>query len=225
MPTAAFDLLGTFFSTEPLRQRLCALGAPDHALELWWAESLRDALALTGAGATRPLEDVLAATLPRILAELGRPAQDPSRVELVLKGLRVLNPADGAADAAARLSASGWTLIGLTRGSEAHARALTERAGLRKQFAALIAADHLGTRHADPYALARQHAGGETWLVTTHAWDAIAARRAGLRTAWISRRERHWPATYPEPDLQVPDLAACVQVLERRGATLGAMHA
>lgn len=47
--TVAFDIIGTCFSLET-RQRLVALGAPKHALQVWFAQTLRNAFALSHAG-------------------------------------------------------------------------------------------------------------------------------------------------------------------------------
>lgn len=220
MPTAVFDILSTFFSTEPLRQRLTAIGAPDHTLEQWWAQAQRDHLALSVAGAYLPFEEVLASTLPRAIIQVGAGSADPSRHELVLKGLRVLNPSMGAIDAVNRLSQSSWRLLALTDGSEALGCALLDRAGVRSKFDAVISADHVkrAAPHPDLYARVKKHAEGEAWLLTTRAADATAARRMGLRAAWISKVERQWPAAFKSPDLEAPDLAVCASLLEARGA-------
>lgn len=215
MPTAIFDMLGTFFSLEPLRQRLTALGAPEHALEFWFAESLRDYFALSHSDRYLPLSEVLAASLPRTLAILGKGSQDPSRHELVLKGLKVLNPAEGAAEACERLTAAGFKLVALTNGGEEHTRALLERAGLMDKFAAVLSADAAGRSkpHADVYALARHEIEGDAWMISAHGWDILGAHQAGLRTAWISRKEKQFLSVFPTPDVEAPHLAACASQL------------
>lgn len=220
MPTAIFDMLGTFFSLEPLRQRLTALGAPEHALEFWFAESLRDHFALSQSDRYVPLSEVLAATLPRTLAILGKGSQDPSRHELVLKGLKVLNPSEGAAEACERLRASGFKLVALTNGGEEHTRALLERAGLMDKFAAVLSADAVGRSkpHADVYALARHEIEGDAWMISAHGWDILGAHQVGLRTAWISRKEKQFLSVFPTPDLEVPQLTACASALVETAA-------
>ena len=40
--TAVFDIIGTCFSLEKPRRALTRLGAPEHALELGFAQALRD---------------------------------------------------------------------------------------------------------------------------------------------------------------------------------------
>ncbi len=65
--TVVFDIIGTCFSLEKPHQRLVELGAPTYALDLWFAQTLRDAFALSHAGAYRPLKQVLEAELPRTM--------------------------------------------------------------------------------------------------------------------------------------------------------------
>lgn len=218
MPTAVFDMLGTFFSLEPLRQRLTALGAPEHTLELWFAETLRDYFAVSHAGGYVPIAEMLEATLPRTIAMVGKGSMDPSRHELVLKGLKVLNPAEGAVDAVNRLAAAGFKLIALTNGSLDATEALLSRANVKDKFSALISADTACTSKPsrDVYALAQEELNGETWMVAAHAWDIMGAHRAGWRTAWISKKEKHWLSTFPRPDIEAPDLGACATLLEAR---------
>lgn len=44
--------------------------------------------------------------------------------------------------------------------------------------------------------------------------DADGARRAGLRSCWINRRNEHWPAHLPTPDLQFTTLTALANWLD-----------
>ena len=45
--------------------------------------------------------------------------------------------------------------------------------------------------------------------------DVVGARLAGLRTCWINREARAWPAHHPRPDLEFSTLAALADWLER----------
>ncbi len=217
MPIAVFDMLGTFFSLEPLRQRLSALGAPECTLDAWFAEATRDHIAISQSGDYVPFSEILASALPRTLALLGKGSQERSRQELVLKGLSVLNPVEGAQAACTRLGNAGWRLVALTNTGEDHTRALLDRAGLLDRFDAVLSADRIQTSkpHPDVYALARADSGRPCWMITAHAWDAIGAKRAGMRTVWLSKREKRWLEALPRPDLEVPDLATATEALLR----------
>jgi 2-haloacid dehalogenase len=96
--TVVFDIIGTCFSLDLPRQRLVELGAPDYTVQLWFAQTLRDAFALSHAGGYRPLKEVLEAELPRTLKMIGVEA---SSVELsrVVTSFAELDPQPGALEA------------------------------------------------------------------------------------------------------------------------------
>ena len=205
--TVAFDVIGTLFTLERPRGALMALGLPAHALEIWFAESLRDFFALSHAGGYSPLRDALAAALPRTLASQ-EVEYDDSVIERVMTTLMDLDPATGAGASIMALREAGFTILALTNGSEELTRGLLEGAGLHRDFEAVLSCDAIRTSKPHPavYEMARQREPGELWMVAAHAWDIAGAARAGLRTAWISGKERIYPAIFPTPDVRARDL-------------------
>jgi 2-haloacid dehalogenase len=107
--TVVFDIIGTCFSLDKPRQRLVELGAPPHALELWFAQTLRDAFALSHAGSYRPLKEVLEAELPRTLKVLGIEADAQMRSHIV-KAFWEQEPQPEALEAFRLLTTAGWKL-------------------------------------------------------------------------------------------------------------------
>jgi 2-haloacid dehalogenase len=210
--TVAFDVIGTLFTLERPRDALKALGAPPHVLETWFAESLRDFFALSHAGGYAPLRDVLAASLPRALAAL-EVDYDDAAIERVMATLRELDPAGGAGASVQALAEAEFRIVALTNGSEGITRALLEGAGLHAYFDALLSCDEIRVSKPHPtvYQMARGREPGELWMVAAHSWDIAGAARAGLRTAWISSKERFYPATFPSPDIRAPDLESAAR--------------
>jgi len=137
---AVFDIIGTCFSLDKPRQRLVELGAPPHALELWFAQTLRDAFALSHAGTYRPLEEVLEAELPRTLKVLGIEAEAQMRSHTV-KAFSELEPQPEAVEAFRLLTTAGWKLVALTNGSEDSTHKLLERANVLECFASIFSCD------------------------------------------------------------------------------------
>ena len=81
-----------------LRLRLKELGAPDQTLELWFAQTLRDAFALSHAGGYRPLKELLSAELPRTLASSGVDP-DLQAISRVVSAFAELEPEPGLGEA------------------------------------------------------------------------------------------------------------------------------
>jgi 2-haloacid dehalogenase len=211
-PTVAFDVIGTLFTLERPRSELTALGAPELAVNLWLAQTLRDSYAWSLAGRYRPLKEFLLAALPRMLVQLGIRA-DESQRGAVLGSLGELDPAPGAPEAVEALSKAGWRVITLTNGSEEFTRGLLERAGFGHRFIATLSCDEIEKTkpHPDVYDMAKRDASGEVWLVAGHAWDVAGASAAGLRTAWVSATEKEYLSVYPRPDIVADDLAEAAE--------------
>lgn len=206
--TVAFDVIGTLFSLDRLRSELRRLGAPDQALELWFAQSLRDYFALSHAGGYVPLLDVLRAALPRTLSLFGL-AVDGDRADQVVARMAELDLAPGAREACSALRDAGFTLVALSNGSLESTTGLLQRAGIADHFAAVRSCDEAGVSKPGQaaYDLAREVADGQPWMVAAHAWDIAGAQRAGLRTAWVATVESEYLAAYPPPEIEGSDLA------------------
>lgn len=205
--TVVFDIIGTCFSLEKPRQRLVELGAPAHAVQLWFAQTLRDAFALSYAGGYRPLKEVLEAELPRTLKVLGVEA-DAMQLSRVVNSFAELESQPDALDAFRILSEAGWKLIALTNGSEDSTRKLLERAGALQHFASILSCDTIQKTkpHPDVYAMAKRDAESDLWMVAAHAWDIQGASHAGLKTAFITQEEKDYLSVYPQPEIVASNL-------------------
>lgn len=214
---AVFDIIGTSFSLDEPRKALTRLGAPEHALELWFAQTLRDSFALSHAGGYAPLKDVLAGELPRSLRLLGLEPTEPELKE-VLGTFAQLDPRPDFAEAVELLHSRNWQLLALTMGAAASTKALLERAGVADRFVAFMSVDAISVTkpNAAAYQLALKESGGETWMVAAHAWDIAGAARAGLRTAFITSVEGSYLNVYPEPDIVAGSLLEAAQAMVAR---------
>jgi 2-haloacid dehalogenase len=229
--TVVFDIIGTCFSLDKPRQRLVELGAPPHALQLWFAQTLRDAFALSHAGGYRPLKEVLEAELPRTLKVLGieadaeqrRTLSRPASLTHVVNAFSELEPQPEALEAFRLLTTAGWKLVALTNGSEDSTHKLLDRANVLEYFASIFSCDAIQKTkpHPDVYALAKQDASADVWMVAAHAWDIAGAACAGLRTAFITQEEKDYLGVYPQPEVIASDLVeAANQIVERMTPSL-----
>lgn len=93
----------------------------------------------------------------------------------------------------AALKTQGHRLVAFSNGVETSIRALLANAGALPHLEDVVSVDDLRTFKPDPavYAYLAQRTGrapGETWLVSSNAWDVIGAKAAGLRAAWVKRQ-------------------------------------
>lgn len=117
--------------------------------------------------------------------------------------------------------AARWPLASLTNGN-----ADLERIGIERHFVHHVCARDHGTAKPDPAIfLAAADLLGVAPAQLLHVGDdpqldMVGAREAGLRTAWINRQGRPWPAGMgPPPELDLPDLTALADWLDARAAT------
>jgi len=214
-----FDVIGTLFSLESQRPRLIACGLPAHALEGWFAASLRDLFALGVTGRTAPMIAVLQDNLHHLLA-LNHLRQDGSRVAAVMEGMRQLEPDPHAQAALEMLQSHGLACAALSNGSLKATEVLIERAGLNRFFSQVLSIDTVGLPKPRPevyraMATRLQLEPDRLMMVAAHPWDLHGARSAGLSTAYISRG-LPWPATFDAPDLTAPNFVDLAHLVCRK---------
>jgi len=210
--TIVFDIIGTSFSLEKPRQELLKLGAPNYALELWFAQALRDAFAFSHAGKYQPLKKVLQAELPRTLKTLGVETNSEQR-EGVMATFSELDLQPGAKEAFRDLNKAGWKIVALTNGSEDATRKLLAGAEVEPYFSEVYSCDALALTkpHADVYKMIQADNLADTWLVAAHAWDIAGGISVGMKTAFVSQLERDYLEVYPQPQIIAEDLLSAVR--------------
>lgn len=214
--TITFDMIGTCFSLAKPRQRLTELGAPANALELWFAQTLRDAFSLSHAGGYQPLKQMLEAELPRTLAQLGVETDSAQRSQVV-SAFAELDLQPDALDTFEQLVNADWRLVALTNGSLDSTRKLLSRSDALQYFTEVHSCDEIQIikPHPKVYALVQQNDSDATWMIAAHAWDIAGAVRASLKTAFITSGEGSYLSTYPDPTITAPSLAAAAaQILK-----------
>jgi 2-haloacid dehalogenase len=205
-----FDLNGTLLDPRPVAT---AIASPD--AELIVVEALRDAVTQgmvdTLSGEHRPFLTYIENALRR-QALLHHLDLDEAAVDRLTAAMATMPPFSDSSDATRTLSEAGIRVGVLTNSGENRARAALAHAGLSKHLEIVISADAI--RAYKPatvlYRAAAQRLAtppSDIVLVSAHWWDITGAKRAGLRTAWISRTEMLMPRT-PTPDYQQASLAA-----------------
>ena len=196
MSVILFDLNGTL--TDP-----AGIGEPWSRPELGLAvlrAAIQTTMADTLTGAYRPFAEHVRAAIEHHVALEGL---DPAGLGPAVARARALDPFPDAASALDLLAAGGHRLAVLTNSGAEAGEATVRAAGLAVRFERILGVDAVRAYKPDPrtYAYALDELGAtpeETWMVAAHAWDTTGAKRAGLRTAWISRGEGHLtPAAEP----------------------------
>ncbi|WP_257585793.1 MULTISPECIES: haloacid dehalogenase type II [unclassified Streptomyces] len=215
LPVLVFDVNETLTDMTPLAGRFTEAGLPAHLLPTWFAGVLRDGTALTLAGGHASFAAVAREGL-LALAAGERAVPDPERAaDHVLSGLPELPVHPDVPEGVRALRSAGFRLATLTNGAAATTRAVLDRAGLTGLFEAHL--DVTAPARWKPAPEAYAHAlrvlavpASAALLVAVHPWDVDGASRAGLRTGWLRRTPRPYPATHRPADVaaaSLPELA------------------
>ena len=216
MRAVAFDVIGTLFSVESQRPLLVAAGLPPHALEQWFAASLRDLFALGAIGRVAPMAQVLEDNLRVLLAAHHVPPSE-ARIEMAIAGMAWLSPRPGVLETMQMLRGAGLKTLALSNGSRPTTEALLERAGLAALFDGVLSIDEVGLPKPcrEVYLAAADRvavAPSELVLVASHPWDIQGAAAAGLQTGHVSP-EASFPSCFEPPQHQAPDLLGMARQL------------
>ena len=216
-----FDVNETLSDLEPLRARFEDVGAPRQLLETWFASTLRDGIALAAAGAYADFRTVAFGVLRGQLEQVETVRQEPEQAaEHVLAGFGEFDVHADVADGMHALAAAGVRMATLTNGAAGIAAKLLERARLAELVERFLSVDEVRRWKParEPYLHAASELGvapGECALVAVHPWDIDGAKRAGLQTGWLNRRNARYPDFFESPDATGATLTAVADALLR----------
>jgi 2-haloacid dehalogenase len=185
-----FDVFETMLQLEGLRSRFVDVGRPEHELELFFARTLRDGMALSLAGSSPPFAEVARSAL---ITTTGRMLSEEA-VLYVLAGFEELPPHLDVEPALMLLANAGVPAYALTHGSAQVAAKALDKAQLRSYLRGVLSTEQLATFKppARVYEWACRQVNGvppTTALVAAHSWDVHGAVRAGLLGGFVTRLE------------------------------------
>jgi 2-haloacid dehalogenase len=204
-----FDLNGTLVDPSVLAQPLGDSAAADEVVLDAFDEANMQAMVATLTGERPAFAELLEASLRRRIELAGGDPGTAGDATGLLGSMPAFIEAPSALE---RLRGEGLRLGVLTQSTTDAADGVLRFAGLRDRMDLVIGSDATGTFKPDPRAyraaLERTGAGApdEVCLVAAHWWDVTGAKRAGLRTGWVARRERVLLDTVPDPDFRGRDL-------------------
>ncbi|RTR07091.1 haloacid dehalogenase type II [Halomonas nitroreducens] len=221
----AFDVYGTLIDTHgvvtELEQRLAAQGQSDLAPEFsrrWRDKQLEYSFRRGLMGAYVDFSQCTREALEYTDRALRTRLAEADKDHLMATYARL--PAFPEAEVAlARLAEAGVTCVAFSNGSHDAVAGLLGEAGLLERFDDIVSVEEVKRFKPDPavYAHLRHRlevAPGDTWLISSNAFDVIGARHAGLHAAWVRRLpEAPFDPWGIEPDLTVADLSGLVDAL------------
>jgi 2-haloacid dehalogenase len=193
-----FDIVGTLFSLEKVKNRFQDNGVRPELMELWLARVQQMSMAATLAGKYIPFKVLASCTLKQLFALENIHER---YFDDILDTLEDIEPWDDAGECLRGLRTDGHRIAALTNCDSEEVERLLLRSGLKKELERVYSADiakackpHpalyellFRTMFAAPY---------ECCMVTAHEWDIFGAESLGMNTVYINRLEKQWP--FPE---------------------------
>src|SRR5260370_25313053 len=144
----------------------------------------------------------------------------PSDKSRLLEQYRTLPPYEDTVAGVQALRRSSHTLFAFSNGVEATVRHLLESAGVLPLLDGVVSVDDLRTFKPNPtvydYLTTRsQQTKTRTWVVSAHPLDVLGPKAAGLRAAWVKRRDDAvFDPCGVEPELVIATLGELADTLE-----------
>jgi 2-haloacid dehalogenase len=204
-----FNLTGTLVDPAVLAQPLGDSGGDEELVLAALDDTVAMAMADALTGETTPLTTLMEAALRRRLRLAGADEERAADALELTGTMPAYLEVPGALES---LRSHGLRLGVLAQSSVPATDAVLRFAGLRDRFELVLSAQDAGAYRPDPrpYRMAVERTGAstaETCFVSTYWWDVAGAKRSGLHTAWVARRERSLLDTVPAPDYRGRDLA------------------
>jgi 2-haloacid dehalogenase len=210
-----FNLTGTLVDPTVLAQPLgdsaddeeLVLAALDDAITMAMADALT--------GQLTPMDVLMGSALRRRLRLAGGDEERAADALELVGTMPAYLEAPGALES---LRSRGLRLGVLAQSSAETTDGVLRFAGLRDRFELVLSAQESGAYKPDlrPYRMAIERTGadgGDMVFVSTHWWDVAGAKRAGMKTGWVARRERSLLDTVPAPDFMGRDLAEAADAI------------
>lgn len=235
--SASFDVIGTCFEFEvPIKaihdrigDRLSTARIDSKTLFFtWFYAAQRDFTYVSLVGSYKPIAEILELTFRRACLILNLPANIVSDddVTAIMEAFKSMEPREGLKECFDGLREAGWDVYGVTNGGVKTSLAYYHNANIELDEKHLLSCDDLRVAKPDArvyeraqFHLTKQGLGktgdGKRWFVAAHAWDLIAAKAAGFKTAYLDFEE-HDPVTevFGEFDLYAGSMKELLQKLK-----------
>jgi 2-haloacid dehalogenase len=216
--TLFFDVNETLLDTTELNRVVAQrLGDRPERAEAWFTALLHHSLVESVTGSWHNFGDIAEAVLQMTATRYGitLPADATPLADII-----AAMPAHP--DVAAGLSAlqqQGFTLVALTNSSAALAEKQLSSAGLARLFTRILSVEQVQVYKPDlkVYQWAMQEMdqpASQCMMVAAHGWDVGGAKRAGMKTAFVTRKGQALYPLAPAPDLIVSDIGTLAAKLK-----------
>jgi len=210
--TLFFDVNETLLDTEELNKVVAQrLGDRPERAEAWFTSLLHHSLVESVTGSWHSFGEIAEAVLAMTAARYG--VTLPKNATPLAEIIAAMPVHPDVFVGLTALQQQGFTLVALTNSSATLAEKQLGSAGLTTLFTRILSVEQVQVYKPDlrVYQWAMKEMGkpvAECMMVAAHGWDVGGAKRAGMKTAFVSRKGQALYPLAPVPDLVVSDISA-----------------
>ncbi|KAF2717449.1 haloacid dehalogenase [Polychaeton citri CBS 116435] len=205
--SACFDVIGTCFGfstvidaiASRLGTKLAVINVDPKTLFFsWFYAAQRDFTYVSIAGDYSPIAQVLRSTFKRACLIVDLPASEVAEedVAAIMEAFAKMPAREGLKSCFDGLNDIGWEVFAVTNGGVQTSLNYYQSAGIELDKGHLMSCDDIQVAKPDVRVyenanqrLKSQGLHSERWFIAAHAWDLIAARKAGFKTAYLEYEE------------------------------------
>ncbi|MGC0994674.1 haloacid dehalogenase type II [Pantoea agglomerans] len=208
--TLFFDVNETLLDTTELNRSVAQrLGDRPERAEAWFTSLLHHSLVESVTGSWNSFGDIAEAVLEMTAARYG--VTLPKNATPIAEIIAAMPAHPDVAAGLTALQQKGFTLVALTNSSASLAEKQLSSAGLAPLFTRILSVEQLQVYKPDlrVYQWAMKELGkpaSECMMVAAHGWDVGGAKRADMKTAFVTRKGQALYPLAPAPDLIVSDI-------------------
>ncbi|MEC6748052.1 haloacid dehalogenase type II [Marinilactibacillus sp. XAAS-LB27] len=210
-----FDMNETLLNLSLLKEKFAQHFEGDFAMAYWFKTVLHSSTVLGGLNEYEDFSKLTEAALESLFMESGKELTEETKKD-ILGAFQELPAYDDVEKALKLLQDNELTVIAVTNSSEAMVEKQLTKAGIIDQVDHYYSVD--AVKRYKPYKEIYDYVVNdqslntqETVMVATHDWDLFGAKKAGLKTAYIKRKNTQFNPYYPEPDFSNDDLVKLVE--------------
>lgn len=212
-----FDVNETLLDTRVLKEYLARrLGNRPDIAEAWFTALLHHSLVETVTGSWNSFGEIAEAVLSMTAERYGITLTDDA--VSVAEVLASMPAHPDAAEGLSSLRQQGFILVALTNSSADLAEKQLTSTGLEPFFTRILSVEQPQIYKPDlrVYQWAIREMGksaSQCMMVAAHGWDVGGAKRAGMKTAFITRKGQALYPLAPSPDFVVSDIRALADAI------------
>lgn len=213
--TVLFDMNETLLDLSVLKENFDKYFEDKYVLKYWFAKLLHSSTVIGGMDEYTDFGKLSEAALESVFLESGKELTDEIKTD-ILGSFRKLPAYDDVSEALQLLRDNNIKVIAVTNSSNKMVKEQLIHSGLIDLFDSYYSVDAVQKykpfQDIYRYVMNTENINSdETVMVATHDWDLFGAKKVGLITAYIKRKEEQYNPYYLKPDFSNSNLVDLVE--------------